>query len=250
MEAASGRGAVRPPEPEPVLEVADLEASYGLGRALFGVSLCAGRGEAVALLGKNGAGKSSALKAIMGLLPPCGGRVRIRGAELTGQPPQVICRRGVGFVPEDRRIFPNLTVRENLEVGWRREQGTPLERSLGRVLDLFPALRPLTRRRGDRLSGGEQQMLAIGRALMGEPVLLLLDEPTVGLAPRVVSDLSGQLLRLTREGLTILLAEQQFGFAARLCDRAYILEKGHIGYDGPMARLQVEESLRRRYLMV
>jgi branched-chain amino acid transport system ATP-binding protein len=244
-----GRGAAAPGQ-EAVLEVAGLEASYGLARALFGVSLCAGRGEAVALLGKNGAGKSTALKAIMGLLPSCGGRVRIRGEDLTGRPAQVVCRRGVGFVPEDRRIFPDLTVRENLAVGWRPGQGVGLAASLGRVLDLFPALGPLLRRRGDRLSGGEQQMLAIGRALMGEPVLLLLDEPTVGLAPRVVAELAGQLLRLRREGLAILLAEQQFGFAARLCDRAYILEKGQLCYDGPMARLQADESLRRRYLMV
>jgi branched-chain amino acid transport system ATP-binding protein len=250
MEAASGQGVMGVPGPEPVLDVADLEASYGLGRALFGVSMHAGRGEAVALLGKNGAGKSTALKAIMGLLPPCGGRVRIRGVTLTGQPPHVICRRGVGFVPEDRRIFPDLRVRENLEVGWRPEQGTPLATSLARVFDLFPALRPLSRRRGEELSGGEQQMLAIGRALMGDPVLLLLDEPTVGLAPRVVADLAGQLQRLTREGLAILLAEQQFGFAARLCDRAYILEKGHVGYDGSMARLEADERLRRRFLML
>jgi len=235
---------------EAVLEVSGLEASYGLARALFGVSLHAGRGEAVALLGRNGAGKSTALKAIMGLLPPCGGRVRVRGEDLTGRPAQVVCRRGVGFVPEDRRIFGDLTVRENLAVGWRPERGAALAASLERVLDLFPALGALLRRRGAQLSGGEQQMLAIGRALMAEPALLLLDEPTVGLAPRVIADLAGRLARLTRAGLAILLAEQQFGFAARLCERAYILEKGQICYDGPMARLQAEEALRRRYLMV
>jgi branched-chain amino acid transport system ATP-binding protein len=235
---------------EAVLEVSGLEASYGLARALFGVSLHAGRGEAVALLGRNGAGKSTALKAIMGLLPPCGGRVRVRGEDLTGRPAQVVCRRGVGFVPEDRRIFGDLTVRENLAVGWRPERGAALAASLERVLDLFPALGALLRRRGAQLSGGEQQMLAIGRALMAEPALLLLDEPTVGLAPRVIADLAGRLARLTRAGLAILLAEQQFGFAARLCERAYILEKGQICYDGPMARLQAEEDLRRRHLML
>jgi len=236
--------------PGPVLEVIGLEASYGLARALFGVSLRSERGEAVALLGRNGAGKSTALKAIMGLVPPGEGRVRVRGQELTGRPPEVLCRHGVGFVPEDRRIFPDLTVRENLTVGWRPGQGQSLEMSLQRVFDLFPALQPLARRRGDRLSGGEQQMLAIGRALMGAPVLLLLDEPTVGLAPRVVASLAGQLLQLKHNGLTILLAEQQFAFAARLCDRAYILEKGQVCFDGPMRLLQADESLRRRHLMV
>ena len=250
MGADDRRGAGAPPGPEPILEVTGLEASYGLGRALFGVSLRAGRGEAVALLGRNGAGKSTALKAIMGLVPPCGGRVCVRGANLTGQPPEVVCRCGVGFVPEDRRIFPDLTVRENLAVGWRPGQGPSLAVSLRRVFDLFPPLEPLARRRGERLSGGEQQMLAIGRALMGDPVLLLLDEPTVGLAPRVVASLAGQLQHLKRGGLTILLAEQQFAFAARLCDHAYILEKGQVCFDGPMADLQADESLRQRHLMV
>ncbi len=247
--AADGGGGDRT-APDPILEVTGLEASYGLARALFGVSLRGGRGEAVALLGRNGAGKSTVLKAIMGLLPPAGGRVRIRGADLTGQPPEVVCRCGVGFVPEDRRIFPDLTVRENLEVGWRPGGGSPLARSLRRVFDLFPPLEPLARRRGDRLSGGEQQMLAIGRALMGDPVLLLLDEPTVGLAPRVVAGLEGQLQQLKRGGLTILLAEQQFAFAARLCDRAYILEKGQVCYDGPMAGLQADAALRQHHLTV
>ena len=249
MTAAEGGWGARR-APDPVLEVAGLEASYGLARVLFGVSLCGGRGEAVALLGRNGAGKSTVLKAIMGLVPPAGGRVRIRGADLTGQPPEVVCRSGVGFVPEDRRIFPDLTVRENLMVGWRPGGGAPLAGSLRRVFDLFPSLEPLAWRRGDRLSGGEQQMLAIGRALMGDPVLLLLDEPTIGLAPRVVAGLEGQLQELKRGGLTILLSEQQFAFAARLCDHAYILEKGQICYEGPMAALQGDGSLRHRHLTV
>jgi branched-chain amino acid transport system ATP-binding protein len=245
-----GDGGGARPGPEPVLEVTGLQASYGQARALFGVSLRGGRGEAVALLGRNGAGKSTLLKAIMGLVPPAGGQVRVRGVDLTGRPPEVVCRCGVGFVPEDRRIFPDLSVRENLAVGWRPGQGSPLAAGLRRVFDLFPALEPLARRRGDRLSGGEQQMLAIGRALMGEPALLLLDEPTVGLAPRVVSSLEGQLQHLKRDGLTLLLAEQQFAFAARLCDHACILEKGQVCYDGSMAVLQADPSLRRRHLMV
>ncbi len=248
MAEDGGRGAR--PGSDPVLEVTGLEVSYGQARALFGVSLRGGRGEAVALLGRNGAGKSTALKAIMGLVPPAGGRVCVGRADLTGQPPEVICRSGVGFVPEDRRIFPALTVRENLTVGWRPGEGPPLAGGLRRVFDLVPPLEPLAGRRGDRLSGGEQQMLAIGRALMGDPVLLLLDEPTIGLAPRMVASLEGQLQRLKRDGLTILLAEQQFAFAARLCDHAYILEKGQVCYDGPMAVLQADASLRHRHLMV
>jgi branched-chain amino acid transport system ATP-binding protein len=234
-----------------MLEVSDLDAHYGLRQVLFGVSLRAARGEVVVLLGRNGAGKSTTIKAVMGLVPPSAGRVVFRGQDVAGRPPHVICRQGLGFVPEDRRIFPDLTVRENLEVGRRPGgNGEGIAWTPDRALALFPALEPLEGRRGDSLSGGEQQMLAIARTLMGNPALLLLDEPSEGLAPRVVQTLAEQFLRLKREGMSILLAEQNFHFAVRVGDRAYILEKGRIRYEGTVAELVADEAVRRKYLMV
>ncbi len=233
-----------------MLEVRDLDAGYGLSRILFGVSLHAARGEVVALLGRNGAGKSTTLRAVMGLLPPEAGRVIFRGEDLAGKPSYAICRKGIGFVPEDRRIFPDLTVRENLEVGWHDGgTGGPLW-TVERVYELFPALRTLDRRRGGSLSGGEQQMLAIARTLMGNPALLLLDEPSEGLAPLVVQRMAEHILQLKQEGMTILLSEQNLHFATRVSDRAYILEKGRIQYEGSMADLAKSEAVRRKYLMV
>jgi len=233
-----------------MLEVSDLEVYYGLSHILFGVTLRAVAGEAVALLGRNGAGKSTTLKAIMGLVPPSAGRVLFRGEDLVGKPPHLICRKGIGFVPEDRRIFPDLTVRENLEVGRRPEgNGDPMG-SVERAFGLFPALRDLAERRGDSLSGGEQQMLAIARNLVGDPALLLLDEPSEGLAPRVLQDLAGHVQRLKREGMSILLSEQNLHFATRVSDRAYILEKGRIQYEGAIEELRADAEVRRRYLMV
>jgi branched-chain amino acid transport system ATP-binding protein len=233
-----------------MLEVTDLDAYYGLSHILFGVSLRADRGEVVALLGRNGAGKTTTLKAIMGLVPPARGRVIFRDEDLAGKPPHVICRKGIGFVPEDRRIFPDLTVWENLEVG-RRVEGNGEDRwSAERAFELFPALKELARRRGDSLSGGEQQMLAIARTLMGNPALLLLDEPSEGLAPLVVQTMAEHILGLKQEGITILLSEQNLHFATRVSDRAYILEKGRIQYEGPMAALGADAEVRRRYLMV
>lgn len=233
-----------------MLEVTDLDAYYGLSHILFGVSLRADRGEVVALLGRNGAGKTTTLKAIMGLVPPARGRVMFRDEDLAGKPPHVICRKGIGFVPEDRRIFPDLTVRENLEVG-RRVEGNGEDRwSAERAFELFPALKELARRRGDSLSGGEQQMLAIARTLMGNPALLLLDEPSEGLAPLVVQTMAEHILRLKQEGITILLSEQNLHFATRVSDRAYILEKGRIQFEGGMAELTANPEALRRHLMV
>lgn len=240
----AGRG------PDAVLHVSDLEVAYGPSRILFGVHLWAAQGEVVALLGRNGAGKSTTLKAIMGLVPPAAGRVLFRGEDLTWQPPYAVCRRGIGFVPEDRRIFPDLSVRENLEVGWRPDGGGDLRRGLERAFALFPALRELAARRGDSLSGGEQQMLAIARTLMGGPALLLLDEPSEGLAPRVVQAVAEHILRLKREGVTVLLSEQNLPFASRVSDRAYILEKGRIQHEGRMGDLRQDAGVLRRYLMV
>ena len=233
-----------------MLDVTDLDAYYGLSHILFGVCLRASRGEVVALLGRNGAGKSTTLKAIMGLVPPARGRVIFRGEDITGGPPHVICRKGIGFVPEDRRIFPDLTVWENLEVGRSMEENGERRWTAERAFELFPALKELARRRGDSLSGGEQQMLAIARTLMGNPALLLLDEPSEGLAPLVVQTMAEHILGLKRAGITILLSEQNLHFATRVSDRAYILEKGRIQYEGGMAGLRADAEVRRRYLMV
>ena len=229
-----------------MLELEAVEAGYGLSRVLHGVSLRADAGEVVSLLGRNGAGKSTTLKSIVGLVAVTGGRIRFDGREITGRPTHEISRLGMGYVPEERRIFSDLTVAENLLVG-RKGSGTW---SAERVYDVFPKLRELAARRAGSLSGGEQQMLTVARTLMGNPRVVLLDEPSEGLAPVIVRALGEQIAALKREGLTILLSEQNLKFAARLADRAYIIEKGLIRFDGPMAALMADEALRRQYLTV
>lgn len=229
-----------------MLELDGVEAGYGLSRVLHGVSLRAEAGEVVSLLGRNGAGKSTTLKAIVGLVAVGGGRIRFDGREITGRPTHEISRLGVGYVPEERRIFSDLTVAENLLVGRKGTGAWGAER----VYDVFPKLRELAGRRAGSLSGGEQQMLTVARTLMGNPRVVLLDEPSEGLAPVIVRALGEQIAALKREGLTILLSEQNLKFAARLADRAYIIEKGLIRFDGPMAALMADEELRRKYLTV
>ena len=229
-----------------MLELEGVEAGYGLSRVLHGVSLRAEAGEVVSLLGRNGAGKSTTLKSIVGLVAVSGGSIRFDGREITGRPTHEISRRGVGYVPEERRIFSDLTVAENLLVGRKGTGAWGAER----VYDVFPKLRELAGRRAGSLSGGEQQMLTVARTLMGNPRVVLLDEPSEGLAPVIVRALGEQIAALKREGLTILLSEQNLKFAARLADRAYIIEKGIIRFDGPMAALMADEDLRRKYLTV
>jgi branched-chain amino acid transport system ATP-binding protein len=230
-----------------LLEARDLHTAYGLSRVLFGVSVEVNAGECVCLLGRNGVGKSTTMRSIMGLTPPQSGRVLFKGAEITRWEPYRVARAGIGFVPEDRRIFADLTVWENLDVA-RRTAGGNGTFTLERVFDLFPKLRELTNRNGGHLSGGEQQMLTIARTLMGNPVLLLLDEPSEGLAPLVVDHLREQIARLKREGLTILLAEQNTEFSLSLADRVYVLEKGSIRFSGPAARLRDDAALRQELL--
>jgi branched-chain amino acid transport system ATP-binding protein len=221
-----------------------------MSRILFGVSLHADRGEIVALLGRNGAGKSTALKAIMGIAPPSAGHVLLEGVELVGLPPYLIARAGIGYVPQDRRIFPDLTVRENLEVGRRGGQSGDLPWTLERVEALFPALRSLADRRGGGLSGGEQQMLTLARTLMGNPRVLLLDEPSEGLAPVLVRTMIEQLLQLKAGGMTIILSEQNVHFTKEVSDRAYILEKGSIQLEGNIQGIFGYESIFDRYLAI
>ena len=234
---------------ETVLEVEALHAGYGPAEVLFGVSLALRRGEVAALMGRNGAGKSTTLKAIMGLLPARGGRVRFQGADITGLPPFRIARLGLGYVPEDRRIFTDLTVFENLEVGRRDARGrtawTP-----ERLFAVFPNLAEMRNRRASAMSGGEQQMLTIARTLMGNPDAVLLDEPSEGLAPVIVEQMAEAVLRMKAEGIAVLLSEQNLDFAAAVSDRAYVIEKGGIRYQGTMEALEADDGARAAYLTV
>jgi branched-chain amino acid transport system ATP-binding protein len=227
--------------------VEDLYTSYGLSQVLFGVSLDVAAGECVCLLGRNGVGKTTTMRSIMGLTPPRQGRVLWKGRDVAGREPYQIADAGIGFVPEDRRIFADLTVWENLDVATRRRDGAATW-TLERVFALFPKLRELVNRQGGFLSGGEQQMLTIARTLMGNPELLLLDEPSEGLAPLVVDHLKDQIGRLKQDGLTILLAEQNVDFCLDLADRVYVLEKGHIRYQGTVGAFREDESIRAQYL--
>jgi branched-chain amino acid transport system ATP-binding protein len=235
----------------PLLELSHVETYYDDSHVLFDLSLAINAGEVVCLLGRNGAGKTTTIRTIVGLTPPRSGRVALRGHDLAGLPPYRVARLGIGFVPEDRRIFPNLTVRENLEVARRpRADGSRGPWSEERIFDLFPLMRERGRQAGGTLSGGEQQMLTIARTLMGNPDLLLLDEPSEGLAPLVVEVLGTQLGRLKESGLTIVLAEQNVRFVSGLGDRVYILEKGTVRYQGAMADFLADERVRQAYLAV
>jgi len=233
-----------------ILEVNNIYTAYGLSQILFGVSLKVQEGEIISLLGRNGVGKTTTLRSIMGLTPPQSGSIKWRGEEIAGKPTYEISRLGIGFVPEDRRIFSDLTVWENLDVaiqpGRKRENVWTLER----VFDLFPALKPIQSRKGGYLSGGEQQMLTIARTLMSNPDLLLLDEPSEGLAPLVVQQLGEQIAKLRRKGMTILLCEQNQRFSLDLSDRLYILEKGTIKYEGTVQDFLKDEKIGRTYLAV
>jgi branched-chain amino acid transport system ATP-binding protein len=233
-----------------MLEVTGLHTYYGRAQILADVSLSVGRGEVVALLGRNGAGKSTTLKSIIGLVPPAEGSIQFDGAAIAGLPPHVISRRGLGYVPEDRRIFTGLSVLENLEVGRQApREGVP-RWGPERLFELFPNLAEMRDRLGGRMSGGEQQMLTIARTLMGNPSLILLDEPSEGLAPVIVNQMAATMLALKAEGLTMILSEQNIHFATRIADRAYIIEKGRIRYQGAMAELMADESVREAYLTV
>ncbi len=231
-----------------LLEVDGVHAAYGVTKVLFGVSLEVGEGEVVALMGRNGVGKTTCLRAIMGLTPPTQGGVRWRGQEIAGMPPHRIARLGIGFVPEDRRIFPELTVWENLDIA--RRDAPPGGWDETRIYGLFPDLEPISQRKGGYLSGGQQQMLTIARSLMTNPRLLLLDEPSEGLAPLVVEALRRQIGSLRDDGLSIVLAEQNLDFVLSLATRVYILEKGEVRFTGAATTVRGDPELMRRYLTV
>ena len=233
-----------------LLDVRDVHTYYESSHVLFGVSLEVREGEVVVLLGRNGAGKTTTLKSIMGVHPFRSGSVRFRGSEIGGFDSDAVCRAGLGYVPEENRIFKGLSVLENLEAARRPPRQGRQPWDLQRVFELFPMLAEHLRRRGDSLSGGQQRMLAIARTLMGNPELLLLDEPSEGLAPVVIDQLLAKLTLLKQAGTTVLLSEQNLRFALRLADRAYIIEKGEIKYDGLPADLAANEAVRKAYLMV
>jgi len=235
---------------DPVLEVAGLRAGYGPAEVLFGVELHLSRGEVAAVMGRNGAGKSTTLKTIMGLLTPRGGSVRFAGSEIAGWAPFRIARLGLGYVPEDRRIFTELTVSENLEVGRRGAAAGRAPWTPERLFSIFPNLAEMRHRRASTMSGGEQQMLTIARTLMGNPEAVLLDEPSEGLAPVIVEQMAEAVLRMKQEGIAVLLSEQNLDFAAAVADRALILEKGQVRWRGGMAELEASEEVRRAYLTV
>ncbi|SPF37539.1 leucine/isoleucine/valine transporter subunit; ATP-binding component of ABC superfamily [Candidatus Desulfosporosinus infrequens] len=231
-----------------MLEVKDIHTYYNLSHVLFGVSIRVEKGEAVCLLGRNGVGKTTTLKSIVGLTPPKHGQILYQGQDITKLPTRRMVSRGIRFVPDDRRIFADLTVRENLEVA---QAGVPKRGTwtLERVYELFPVLEKFGDRRGGYLSGGEQQMLSIARAMLGDPELLILDEPTEGLAPLIVRELEDQILKLKATGIAILLAEQNLKSALRIADRCYILEKGQVCYEGTVADLLQNEEVRTKYLL-
>ena len=233
-----------------MLEVKNVHAFYGRAHILHGVSLDAAAGEVVALLGRNGAGKSTAMKAIMGLVPPSQGEVVFEGRRIERLPPYRIARLGLGYVPEERRIFTDLTVMENLEVGRQLAREGVSGWTEDKLFALFSNLSEMRGRPGGRMSGGEQQMLTIARTLMGNPRCVLLDEPSEGLAPIIVEQMANSIRALKNEGLTVLLSEQNLHFSQAVADRAYIIEKGQIRFGGTMAELASDASLREQYLSV
>jgi branched-chain amino acid transport system ATP-binding protein len=233
---------------DPILRVDGLNSFYGRAHILFDVTLEAQRGEVVALLGRNGAGKSTTFRSIMGLIADRSGRITFAGHDISHRPPHEIARLGLGYVPEDRRIFTDLTVMQNLEVGRQpKREGAP-HWTPERLFTLFPNLGGMRDRPGGRMSGGEQQMLTIARTLMGNPSAILLDEPSEGLAPRITEMMAHAIIGLKAEGQTIVLSEQNLYFAALVSDRAYVIEKGRIRYEGTMKALHQDEEVRRAYL--
>jgi len=230
-----------------MLEIQGVHTYYGISHILFDVSLTVNQGEVVCLLGRNGAGKSTTMKSVIGLTPPRRGTVTYRGEKISGLKPYLIARKGIGYVPDDRRVYADLTVGENLEIAERNRDGKGIWNQES-VYEVFPSLREIGSRKAGFLSGGEQQMLTIARALMTNPDFLLLDEPTEGLAPLIVKLLEEQILRLKALGMTVLLAEQNQQVALRLADRAYIIDNGVIRYEGTVAELRADEETRKKYL--
>jgi branched-chain amino acid transport system ATP-binding protein len=234
-----------------LLDVSGLQARYGRSQVLHDVSLDVRPGEIVCLLGRNGVGKSTTLKCLMGLLAPHAGAIRLDGRPITGFAPHAVARAGLGYVPEERLVFPNLTVLENLSMGvWRSGQRAAIATATEQVLTIFPRLRDRLQARGGTLSGGEQQMLAIGRALMGQPRLLLVDEPTEGLAPVIVRALETALMQLAEAGMAVLVVESKLAVARRIAANIYVMAKGRTVFHGSPAALAADEAICREHLQV
>jgi branched-chain amino acid transport system ATP-binding protein len=233
-----------------LLTVSDIHAFYGRAHILHGVSFAMERGEVVALVGRNGAGKSTTMKAIMGLVPPAQGQVTFDGHAIAGRESFEIARLGLGYVPEERRVFSDLTVMENLTVGERPARPDAPRWTPDVLFELFPNLGRMKDRPGGQMSGGEQQMLTIARTLMGNPKLVLLDEPSEGLAPVIIEEMAKAILRLKSEGLTVLISEQNLHFARLVATRALVMEKGLVRFDGAIETLMSDVSIRERYLAV
>jgi len=239
----------------PLLEVQALNAWYGAAHILFDLTFSVGHGEVVALMGRNGAGKSTAIKALMALIERRSGSVRFRGEEISHLRAFEIARRGLGFVPEDRRIFSDLTVLENLDIGRQPPRRFPDGQvapswTPEKLFAIFPNLGRMLDRRGAHMSGGEQQMLTVARTLMGNPLLVALDEPSEGVAPVIVEQMANSIIELKKEGLSVLLSEQNIHFAELVCDRAYVLEKGQLRWQGTMAELARDTTAQRTLLSV
>lgn len=232
-----------------MLNVKGLDAFYGRAQVLFGLDLAVARGEAVALMGRNGAGKSTTLKCLLGLVPHTAGEMRLDGRDIGRLDPFRIARLGMGYVPEERRIFTDLTVAENLEAGRRPPRPGAPEWTAERLYRMFPNLGEIRRRRAGHISGGEQQMLSIARTLMGNPAILLLDEPSEGLAPKILEQIAATVSALKAEGLTILLAEQSLRFAGAIAERVAVIETGRIRWHGRMADFAADTEAQARYLL-
>jgi len=234
---------------DPILKVTDMCAGYGGVPVLHGISLEVCEGELVAIVGANGAGKTTTMRTIAGLMRPTRGSVKFYEEDVTGLPAHVMVKKGLTYVPEGRRLFQKLSVRENLELGAFTERNRDvIEERLARVYDLFPILKERSDQKAETMSGGEQQMLSVARTLMGNPRLVLLDEPSEGVAPVIVEQMADMIVELKKEGLSVLLSEQNVAFASAVSDRAYVLEKGQVKFAGTMAELDGDEAVRRQYL--
>ena len=236
--------------PDFILNIDQINTFYGQSHVLQGVSLSIQKGEVVCLLGRNGVGKTTTLRSIIGLTPPRSGKILLKGLDVAGKQPFQIAQMGIGYVPDDRRIFADLTLFENLELARRLSKKGKAQWTFEKIYELFPVFIDLKERRGNQLSGGEQKMLAIGRALMKNPDLILLDEPSEGLAPLVIQNLVEVIARIRSEGVTILLADQNLKFCRKTSDRGYILERGMIQYQGVMEEIWQNEEIVRKYLVV
>ena len=234
-----------------ILEVTGINTYYGTSHILFDVSLLVNQGEIVCLLGRNGAGKTTTMRSIMGLTSPKSGSVEFKGEDMRGRPPYYIAKKGMGYVPDNRLIFPDLTVLENLVIAQKIPKNYDKEPwTVERIYALFPILAERQHQYGGTLSGGEQQMLTVGRTLMGNPELLLMDEPVEGVAPLVVKEMGRQILKLKQMGQTILFSEQNVAFATMISDRAYVIDKGKIRYQGSKEELKENEEIKKKFLMI